>query len=149
MESPTIIRSLGNAQPFDVNKKVADRSTQTISNKESYDALYPSHSSWYDEKKFVVLDKHFDDVENYLLKDFKEALNKHLDFSQTKNIQHVDDLDKTQIKLSGLEYGNMPKFNAQALESKSKYTDNFTAGQVKVSSSNPYGEIFGGKYSGN
>lgn len=129
--------------------RVAAKSTQTISNRQAYDALYPSHKSWYDEKKFVVLDKNFEDMENYLLKEFKQTLDNQFGFVKAKNIKHVDELDKSQINLKGIDFGAMPKVHPEAVENKSKYTDNFTAGNVKVTSSDPYKEIFGQHYYGN
>ena len=149
METPQIVKSLGSSDPFNVMDRVAAKSTQTISNRQAYDTLYTNHKSLYDEKKFVVLDKNFEDMENYLLKEFKNTLNNQFAFVQAKNIRHVDDLDKSQINLKGFDFGAMPKVHPEAVEYKSKYTDNFTAGKVKVTSSDPYKEIFGGHYYGN
>lgn len=149
IESPQIVKTLGYQAPFNVMNKVAAGSQQTISNRQAYDVLYPNHQSWYDEKKFIVLDKNFEEYENYILKDFKQALDRQFDYTQTKNIQHVDELDKTQIKVNGLDFGRIPKISNEVLENKSKYTDNYKAGSVKVTSSNPYGEIFKGNYAGN
>jgi hypothetical protein len=142
LESPTIVKSLGYAEPFDVMGKVAGKSSQTISNRQAYDTLYPSHKSWYDEKKFVVLDKNFNDMENYLLNQFKETLNKQFDFKTAKNIKHVDELDKSQVNVN-IDFGAMPKVQPAAVQSNSKYTDNFTLQNTKVTSSDPYREIFG------
>ena len=123
--------------------RVADKSSQSISNRQAYDALYPSHKSWYDEKKFVVLDKNFNDMENFLLNQFKDTLNKQFDYSKTKNIKHVDDLDKNQLNIAGMDFGAMPKVNRDSVQVGSKYANNFTAENTKVTSSDPYKEIFG------
>jgi len=129
--------------------RVASQSTQSISNRQAYDSLYPSHKAWYDEKKFVVLDKNFNDMENYLLNQFKDTLNKQFDYSTTKNIKHVDELDKNQIKVSGMDFGAMPKVHSEAVKVNSKYANNFTAENTKVTASDPYKEIFGNHYYGN
>lgn len=144
-----MVKSLGYPEPFNVMDRVAAKSTQTISNRQAYDSLYPSHKSWYDEKKFIVLDKNFEDMENYLLKEFKHTLDNQFGFVQAKNIQHFDELDKSQINLKGIDFGAMPKVHPEAVEYKSKYSDNYTAGKVKVTSSDPYKEIFGAHHYGN
>jgi len=149
LESPTIVKSLGYGDPFDVMGRVASKSTQTISNRQAYDAIYPSHQSWYDEKKFVVLDKNFNDMEGYLLNQFKDTLNKQFDFSQTKNIKHVDELDKSQVNVSGVDFSTIPKVQPAAAQVNSKYVNNFTLENTKVTSSDPYREIFGNHYYGN
>lgn len=149
LESPTIVKTLGYQEPFDVMGRVASQSTQSISNKQAFDSLYPSHKSWYDEKKFIVLDKNFNDMENYLLGQFKNTLNKQFDYSATKKIMHVDELDKNQIKLSGMDLGAMPKVHSEAVKVNSKYDNNFTAENTKVTSSDPYKEIFGNHHYGN
>ena len=38
----------------------------------------------------------------------------------------------------------MPKIRPESVEYKSKYNDNYTTGNVKVTTSDPYKEIFGG-----
>jgi hypothetical protein len=149
LESPTIVKSLGYQEPFNVMDRVASQSSQTISNRQAYDSMYPSHKSWYDEKKFVVLDKNFDDMQNFLLKQFKDTLNKQFDYSATKNIQHVEELDKNQINVSGMDFGAMPKVHSEAVKVNSKYANNFTAENTKVTSSDPYKEIFGNHHYGN
>jgi len=146
LETPQIVKSLGYNEPFDVMGRVAERSSQSITNRQAYDALYPSHKSWYDEKKFVVLDKNFNEMENYLLNQFKDTLNKQFDYSKTKNIKHVDELDKGQLNVSGMDFGAMPRVRSEAVKSNSKYSDNFTAENTKVTTSDPYKEIFGNNY---
>lgn len=151
MESPTIVKSLGYQDPFDIQSRVAAKSSQTISNRQAYDALYPSHKSWYDEKRFVVLDKNFNEVENYLLGQFKDTLSRQFDYTTAKNIKHVDELDKNQIKMSGMDFGAMPKVRSEGVRVNSKYTDNFTTQNTRITASDPYNEIFGNNngYAGN
>jgi hypothetical protein len=122
--------------------KVAQRTSQTITNTQAYDILYPSHKSWYDEKKFVVLDKNFNDMENFLLNQFKDSLNKQFDYSTTKNIKHVDELDRSQIHLSTMDFNAMPKVDSEAVKANPKYENNYTLENTKVTASDPYKEIF-------
>lgn len=129
--------------------RVAAKSTQTISNRQAYDALYPNHQSWYDEKRFVVLDKNFQEMENYLLGEFKQALNKEFAFNETKKITHVDEIDKSKINLKNINFDAMPRVRPEAVQYKSKYVDNYQAGQVQLTTSDPYKEIFGNNYAKN
>ena len=143
-----MVKTLGYADPFNVMDRVAVKSTQTISNRQAYDALYPSHKSWYNEKKFIVLDKNFEDMENNLLKGFKQSLDNQFGFVDTKKIKHVE-MNKSQINLKGIDFGAIPKVHPEAVQYKSKYTDNFTAEKTKVTGSDPYKEIFGAHNYGN
>ncbi len=149
LETPQMVKSLGYPESFDVMGRVASKSTQTISNRQAYDSIYPSHKSWYDEKKFVVLDKNFNDMENVLLGQFKDTLNKQFEFSTAKKITHVEEFDKNRINLSGMDFGAMHKVHPEAVKVNSKYTDNFNAENTKVTSSDPYKEVFGQHYYGN
>ena len=150
LESPSIVKSLGpDPSPFG---RAAGKSEQSISNKQAYDSIYPSHKSWYDEKRFIVIDKNFEMMEKNLLGQFKQNLDAKFDFAATKNVKHVDELDQNDIKVKGMDFGSMHKIHPDTVEYKDKYVDNYssTKGQKgpKVTASDPYNEIFGGKYSG-
>jgi len=147
LEAPQIVKSLGpDPSPFG---RAASKSEQNISNKQAYDSIYPSHKSWYNEKKFIVIDKNFEMMEKELLGKFKENLDAKFDFQKTKNVKHVDELDQHDIKISGMDFGSMHKIHPDTVAVKDKYVDNFSATKKPtVTASDPYGEIFGGRYSG-
>merc|ERR1711957_307738 len=148
-EAPSIVKSLGpDPSPFG---RAAGKSEQSISNRQAYDSIYPSHKSWYDEKKFVVIDKNFEMMEKELLGQFKQNLDAKFDFKASKNIKHVDELDQSDVKaqMKGMDFGSIHKINPETQVVKDKYVDNFSATKKPtVTSSDPYSEIFGGKYSG-
>ena len=54
-----------------------------------------------------------------------------------------DELDKNQLNIAGMDFGAMPKVNRDSVQVGSKYANNFTAENTKVTSSDPYKEIFG------
>ena len=147
MESPTIVKSLGpDPSPFG---RAASKSEQSISNRQAYDSLYPNHKSWYDEKRFIVIDKNFEMMEKELLGKFKENLDAKFDYKLTKNVKHVDELDKHDIKVQGMDFGSIHKVHPDTVAYKDKYVDNYlSTKKPTVTSSVPYNETFGGRYSG-
>lgn len=147
MESPTIVKSLGpDETPF---SRAAKQSQQSITNRQAYDSLYPNHKSWYDEKKFIVIDENFEMMERELLGKFKENLNAKFDFKLSKNVKHVDELDQNNLKVNSMDFGSMHKIHPATVEYKDKYVDNYSAtNKPSVTASDPYNEIFGGRYSG-
>ena len=90
-------------------------------------------------------------MEKELLGQFKQNLDAKFDFKATKNIKHVDELDQSDVKaqMKGMDFGSIHKINPETQVVKDKYVDNFSATKKPtVTSSDPYSEIFGGKYSG-
>lgn len=123
--------------------RVARKSSQAISNRQAYDALYPRQQSWYDEKKFVVLDKNFQDIETNLLGKFKQAINKEFGFTEAKKTFNIDEMDISKVNLKNMNFEALQKIRTETVQPKSKYVDNYTTDQNQVISSNPYNEIFG------
>ena len=119
---------------------------QIISNRQSYDSLYPNHKSWYDDKKFIVIDKNFEMMEKELLGKFKENLNSNFNLKVSKNVQHVDDLNKDNIKINSMNFESIHKINLDTVEFKDKYVDNYlSSDKPSVTLSDPYNQIFGGR----
>jgi len=147
LESPTIVKSLG-PDPTPTGRAAA-KSQQTISNRQAYDSIYANHKSWYDEKRFVVIDKNFEMMEKDLLGQLKNNLEAKFNFGLTKNIKHVDEIDQHDINVKGMDLGSMHKVHPETVEYKDKYVNNYSATRKpKVTASDPYNEIFGGRFSG-
>ena len=90
-------------------------------------------------------------MEKELLGQFKQNLDAKFDFKATKNVKHVDELDQSDMKqnVRGMDFGSIHKVHPDTVAVKDKYVDNFSATKrPTVTASDPYGEIFGGKYSG-
>ena len=81
MESPVYRKDILPAYQadFDVLGRVASKTNPTVSNEQAYNAIYSSHKDWYDEKKYKVIDKNFSRMENGLLNEFQDTLDKGFD----------------------------------------------------------------------
>ncbi len=145
LESPTIVPSLGYENRFNVQDRVAERLPQTISNRQAYDLVYPTHQDYYKDKRFVVFDRNFNQVEDFLLNQFKSAIDSAIDYTSNSNLEHVDKFDKSKVNLKGINLqGNAPFIHPQAVATSMKY-DNIDVNDpnIKITSSDPYNTIFG------
>jgi hypothetical protein len=87
-------------------------------------------------------------MEKDLLSQLKKNLDEKLNFKSLKNIKHVDEIDKNNINIKGMDFESMHKIHPETVEYKDKYFDNYSKTDLpKVTSSDPYNEIFGGRYS--
>ena len=89
-------------------------------------------------------------MERDLLGKFKDNLQEKFDFKATKNIKHVDEIDKTEVS-GDMNVDFLHKIHPDSVKVNDKYTDNYNlqAGQrPKVTMSDPYNEIFQGNYAG-
>lgn len=145
MEAPTIVKSLGYEAPFNVGQRVAQQMDQSITNRQAYDLLYPTHKSYYNDKRFIVFDRNFNQVESYLLNQFKSAIDSAIDYSANSKLERVEDFNKSKVNLRGMHLQqNAPMINREAVETSMKYdTLNNNVQGLKVTSSDPYGTIFG------
>lgn len=125
---------------FDVLGRVAAKSTPTVSNEQAYDAIYPSHKAWYDEKKYMVIDNNFSQVENTLLNVFEDTLDKGLDKNQAKNLKHAENFDKDQFNIKSLDFSRIPRSVPTLIKG-----DNYNHQITKVTINDPYKEVFGDK----
>ena len=118
LDTPTFVKSLGpEPTPF---SRAASKSQQVITNRQAYDSIYLNHKSWYDEKKFIVIDKNFEMMEKDLLGQLKNNLNAKLNFEANKDIKHIDEIDQTKINIKGMDFGSMHKINPETVEYKEK-----------------------------
>jgi hypothetical protein len=148
MEAPTIVKTLGYQERFNVGERVASQLDQTITNRQAYDIVYPNHKAYYNDKRFVVFDKNFNQVESYLLDQFKSAIDSAIDYKSNSNLVHVDEFDKTKVNFKGMNLqNNAPYINKEAVQTSINLDKiDVNDPNLKISSSDPYTTIFG-KYS--
>ena len=149
METPQIVPSVGTpiVDPFNLMDRLAEKETQTITNRQAYDIIYPTHRSYYDDKRFVVYDKNFDKTEEYLLNQFKSAIDSAVNYSNTTNVFHVDEFNRNGVDVQGLTTQvklEVPMIHKDVLVNDKKYVDSSFARNVTISSSDPYGTIRSG-----
>merc|ERR1712032_1047666 len=111
MEAPIYRKDIAPAYQadFDVLGRVASASTPTVSNEQGYNAIYPDHKSWYDEKKYKVIDTDFARQEDGLLTEFQETLDKGFDKKANKNLKLAENFDKSQFDIKNMEFKRIPK----------------------------------------
>lgn len=146
LETPTIVKSLGYPQQFNVGDRVAQQLDQTVTNRQAFDLLYPTHQDYYNDKKFVVLDRNFQQVEEYLLGQFKSAIDSAIDYAGNANLVSVDDFDKSKVNFKNLNLqNNAPFIHKDAVATNIKYEDiDRNDPKLKITSSDPYSSMFGG-----
>ncbi len=144
LESPQIVKSFGYPGQFDPEQRVAQQTEQRITNRQAYDLVYPTHKSYYEDKKFHVFDKNYQQVEDYLLKQFKSTLDSAIDYKENKNLVSVDDFDKSKIDFNKMRIQeNAPMIGSERVRTSITYPDPKLDKNMKVTSSDPYGTIFG------
>ena len=142
MESPVYRKNIPPAYQadFDVLGRVASKTTPTVSNEQAYNAIYSSHKDWYDEKKYTVIDKNFSQMEGSLLNEFQDTLNNGLDKESAKNLKHAEDFDKSQFDVKSIGFSRIPRVVPELVTG-----NNYNHANTKITSSDPYNEIFGDK----
>jgi hypothetical protein len=142
---PVVYRKSENNPPafqadFDVLDRVAKKVNPTVSNQEAYNAIYPSHKSWYDEKKYKVLDENFMIMEKSLLNAFQDTLDKGFDKEKSKTLTHAEDFDRSQFDINSIDFSKVPSVNPRLIKG-----DDYNLGDTRITTSDPYNEIFGDK----
>lgn len=124
---------------------MAQRLDQTITNRQAYDLVYPTHQDYYKDKRFIVFDRNFNQVEDYLLNQFKSAIDSAIDYSGNGKLEHVDSFDKSKVNLRGVNLqNNAPFIHPMAVATSMKYDEvNGNDPNLKITSSDPYNTIFG------
>jgi hypothetical protein len=142
MEAPVYRKDIPPAYQadFDVLGRVASKTNPTVSNEQAYNAIYSSHKEWYDEKKYKVIDTNFSKMENSLLNEFQETLDEELDKKKAKNLKHAENFDRSQFDVKHIGFSRVPRVVPQLIKG-----DNYNHSTTKVTSSDPYNQIFGDK----
>ena len=142
MEAPVFKKVIPPAYQadFDLLGRVASKANPTVSNEQAYNAVYSSHKNWYDEKKYKVIDTNFNKMENSLLNEFEATLEKGLDKKNSGNLKHAENFDKDQFDVNNIGFKNVPNVNSQLIKG-----DTYNPSLTKVTTSDPYNEIFGNK----
>jgi hypothetical protein len=91
------VKSLASLAPFKFQDRLANQIEQTITNRQAYDLLYPNHESYYNDKKFLVLDRNLNQVEDYLLNQFKQTIDSVIDYNSNSKLVQVEILDKSKV----------------------------------------------------
>lgn len=109
MEAPVIVKSIGRgitSMREDIMDRAISNTPQSVSNRAAYDIMYPTHESYYNDKKYFVFDENFEKVEKVLINSFEKAVNEGLTDPKVKpnhkgyinNIEHVDEIKDTNLK---------------------------------------------------
>lgn len=141
LESPQIVPSLGFGPKYDMKARVARTYDQKIDNLQAFDILYKDHHDYYDkDKKYYVLDNHFQETEEYLLGKFSQAIKEGVQWDS--NLKHVDDFKgNVDIKLEGV-----PRYHPDAVKTSMNYGDLAPGNNgVMRASSDPYSDMFGSR----
>jgi hypothetical protein len=143
METPQIVKKLGNGyDPFNVQDRLALMSPQRVTNRQAYDIVYKSHEDYYKDRQIRVFDSNFEQMENYLIKEFKEGVTKAIDFDANKNLKHVADLDKSTLNVQNWNVQEKLPYVNQAAFSSPKYEDQIGPNSTEYTS-DPYGATIG------
>jgi hypothetical protein len=141
LESPQIVPSLGFGPKYDLKGRVARTYDQKIDNLVAFDVLYKDHHDYYDkDKKYYVLDNHFQQTEEYLLGKFSQAIKEGVQWDS--KLKHVDDYQgKVDINLT-----NVPRINPDAVRTSMNYGELAPGNNgVMRASSDPYSDMFGSR----
>lgn len=139
LETPVIVPSLGSPR-YNIDKRVANNLPQTISDRDAYDVKYPTHKSYYDDKRVTIKDSHFEQTEDYLINTFSKAIQ--------QGIEWKPDITKAEDFKNNKQFSvpQAPKFSKEALQTDVNYGElaspNSHALQAK---SDPYNQIFPSK----
>jgi hypothetical protein len=142
MESPVYRKDIPPAYQanFDVLGRVASKVNPTVSNEQAYNAIYSSHKDWYDEKKYKVIDTNFNKMESTLLNEFEATLEKGLDKKTAGDLLHAEKFDKDQFDHKNIGFTKVPQVKPEYIKGS-----NYNPSVTKVTTSDPYNEIFGNK----
>lgn len=144
METPTMVKSLNpnSFDQFNVRNRLALVTPQPVTNRQAYDIMYKSHQSYYDDKRIHVFDANFDKMENFLVHEFKSAIDKSIDFSGNANLVDVKDLDKRTLNVKNWDVAeNAPYVHKDAIMPMKNNDDYRT--NSKEMTTDPYGAIRG------
>jgi hypothetical protein len=110
---------------------------QVVTNRQAYDIVYKSHEDYYKDRQIHVFDSNFDKMENYLVQNFRESINKAIDFKSTR-ILDVKDLDRNALNVKAWNvHENLPRVDRAAIQ-PSPYYEGQTASNGREYSTDPY-----------
>ena len=109
MEAPTIVKSIHRgitSMREDAWNQAVGKTPQTMSNRQAFDVMYPTHKSFYDDKQFFIFDKNYNKMEKALLKTFEKAVDDSFNHNQTKSFDSVDQISDKKMNV---DFGNVPR----------------------------------------
>lgn len=113
MESPEIVKSFG--PDFKVETRIGELGTQSITNYQSFNALYDSHEDYYRNKNVRIIDPNYETMNKYFLNDFKKTLDKYLVYN--KSAESVDDLN-IPYNAFPVQGASLPKITPESVEAQ-------------------------------
>ena len=125
---------------FGVLERVAAKTKPTVSNEQAYNAIYSSHKDWYDEKKYKVIDNNFSQMEQSLLNTFQDTLDNGLSDKTKKTLTHAEDFDRSEFDVKNVDFRKVPRVTPRLIQG-----GNYNHATTKVTTSDPYNQIFGDK----
>jgi hypothetical protein len=142
METPVIVKKIGGGyDPFNVHNRLAQMNQQFITNRQAYDLTYKSHEDYYKDKQIHVFDDKFKSMEEHLVKDLKNAIDKSIDYKSFKNLDDVNDLDKKSLNVENWNFKNIAR-NSYKSPPSPKYVDSIPKNAVEYVT-DPYAAIVG------
>ena len=115
---------------------------QPVTNRQAYDILYPTHQDYYKDKQMHIFDANFDKMEDYLVNQFKSAIDSSIDYTKNQNLVNVRDLDRKTLNVHQWNVAaNAPYVNKEALvpmKNNNHYKKN-----AKEMITDPYGVVVG------
>jgi len=134
-ENPVIVRTKDRTYN-DITSRVADGTTQAISNSAAFDIQYKNRQAFYDERKLFIFDKNFNDMENYLLDNFKKQIDSGINYSAS--ITHASDIDRHRLNVNTKDAPYITRHSVGNTLSEGGYK---TDSSVKKYSTDPYHHI--------
>lgn len=111
---------------------------QVVTNRQAYDIVHKSHQDYYKDRQIRVFDANFDKMEEYLVKNFKDSINKAIDYNANKDLVDVKDLKVNTLNANKWDlYENMPRVDKSAIFPSSKYLDNIPS-NAREYTTDPY-----------
>jgi hypothetical protein len=104
MESPVIVSR--NFQ--DITSRVAGSTSQSISNSAAFDVVHRSPQDYYDNRRFFVFDKNFNQMENYMIDGFKKQIDANINYDA--NEEHSSGFEKRKLNVNTNDAPYVSKF---------------------------------------
>lgn len=117
METPVIVKSINRgitSMRDDAIQQAVDRTPQVVPNREAFNAIYPTHRAYYDDKRFFVFDKNYYDMQKELIKTFEQAVDSSFTNHKVKaqnngRINNIKDVEEIKNKNLNVNFDNIPR----------------------------------------
>jgi hypothetical protein len=79
-------------------------------------------------------------MEQSLLNAFQSTLDKGFEVNKVKTLTHAEDYDRSEFNINSIDFSKVPRVNTRLIRG-----DNYNQGNTRVTTSDPYNDIFGDK----